>query len=93
MKCILTNITKMCVWFIRKEAFDGFSDFRKSSGELSFLVGSLLDEPNTAYVINTWESVDNFHAFVQSKELEDGMKSAAGLVSPHTLILHELDKA
>lgn len=31
-----------------KEAFDGFSEFRKSAGEQSYSVGTLLNEPNTA---------------------------------------------
>jgi quinol monooxygenase YgiN len=75
-----------------KKAFDGFSEFRKSSGELSFSVGNVKDEPNTAYVINSWDSVDKLHAFVTSKELEDAMKSAGVLEPPHTLILNELDK-
>jgi hypothetical protein len=75
-----------------KKAFDGFSDFRKSSGELCYSVGHLKDEPNTACVTNSWESVEKFHTFVSSKELEDGMKSAGVLEQPHILIINELDK-
>jgi len=75
-----------------KKAFDGFSNFRKSSGELSYSVGTLQDEPNTAYVINEWESMTAFQAFVGSKELANAMKSAGVLEAPHSLIFNELDK-
>jgi len=75
-----------------KKAFDGFSNFRKSSGELSYSVGTLQDEPNTAYVINEWESMTAFQAFVGSKELANVMKSAGVLEAPHSLIFNELDK-
>ena len=73
-----------------KNAFDGFADFRKSSGELSFSVGNLKSDPNTAYVINSWGSVEKLEAFVSSQELADAMKSAGVLEPPHTLILNEL---
>jgi quinol monooxygenase YgiN len=73
-----------------KNAFDGFADFRKSSGELSYSVGNLFEDPNTAYVINTWDSVDVLNTFIQSKELEDAMKSAGVLEAPQTLIFNEV---
>lgn len=75
-----------------KEAFDGFSTYRKSSGEKSYSVGILLNEPNTAYVMNEWDSVESFQAFVNSKELADGMKSAGVLEAPHSLILEEVER-
>mgnify|MGYP003624982960 CR=1 FL=1 len=75
-----------------KEAFDKFYDFRKSSGEISFSVGTLFNESNTAYVINEWNSIENFNAFVSSSRLSDAMKDAGVLEPPHSLILEELAK-
>ena len=75
-----------------KDAFEGFYEFRKSSGELSYSVGNLHSDPNTAYAINTWESLEKLQAFVSSTELEDAMKSAGVLEPPHTLVFNELDQ-
>ncbi len=74
------------------KAFNDFSEFRKSSGELSYSVGNLHSDPNTVYVINTWESVAVMEAFVNSKELEEAMKSSGVLEPPQTLILNEVGK-
>lgn len=75
-----------------KKAFDGFSDFRKSNGELSFSVGNLQNDPNTAYVINTWESADVMNAFLNSKGLKEAMGKAGALEAPNILILNELER-
>ncbi len=75
-----------------KEAFDNFSDVRKSAGELSYSVGTAYDEPNTAYVINEWNSIEEFMAFFDSPKLSEAMKSAGVLEPPHTLILQEINK-
>lgn len=75
-----------------KEAFDNFSDFRKSSGEKSYSVGTLQGEPNTAYVINEWESMQNFQQFVESDDLGNAMKSAGVLEKPNTVILSEVER-
>jgi quinol monooxygenase YgiN len=83
------NVKDFETW---KKAFDGFYAFRKSSGELSYSVGNLHNEPNTAYVINTWDSLEKLDAFVNSQELKDAMMSADVLEEPHTLILNEVDK-
>jgi len=74
-----------------KEAFDNFSDFRKSSGEKSYSVGTLQGEPNTAYVINEWESMQNFQQFIESDNLSNAMKSAGVIEEPHSLILNEVE--
>lgn len=75
-----------------KEAFDRFAQFRKSSGEKSYSVGTLFDEPNTAYVINEWESIEDFNAFVNSNDLANAMKSAGVSEAPKALLFNEVDK-
>lgn len=74
---------------IWKKAFDGFSGIRKSSGEKSFSVGTIHNEPNTAYVINEWESEEVLQAFLGNADLAEAMKASGVLEAPHTLILSE----
>ena len=47
-----------------KKAFDSFSEIRKAAGERSFSVGTIHNEPNTAYVINEWDSMEASQAFL-----------------------------
>lgn len=75
-----------------KEAFDNFSGIRKSAGEQSFSVGTLNNEPNTAYVINEWDSVEAVEAFLGNPKLAEAMKAAGVLEAPNTIILNELEK-
>ena len=74
-----------------KAAFDGFLNFRKSAGELSYSVGNLHDQPNTVFVINEWKSLEAIQAFENSAELANAMKSAGVLERPTTLIFNEVE--
>ena len=73
-----------------KDVFDNFSDVRKAAGEISFSTGTLHNEPNTAFVLNTWNSNEDFQAFVGSSELAEGMKNAGVLEAPNVIILEEI---
>lgn len=75
-----------------KEAFNGFSDIRKSAGELSYSVGTIHNEPNTSYVINDWKSMEAFQGFLGSPDLAEGMKAAGVLEKPSIITLSELEK-
>ena len=75
-----------------KEEFDNFAAIRKFAGEINYSVGTVYNEPNTAYVINEWNSVEEFKAFFESPNLSETMKSAGVLEPPHTLILEEINK-
>ncbi len=75
-----------------KKAFDEFSGIRKSAGERSFSVGTLHNEPNTAYVINEWDSTEAIQAFLENPALAEAMKSSGVLEEPHTIRLNEVDK-
>lgn len=75
-----------------KKAFDSFSEIRKSAGERSFSVGTINNEPNTAYVVNEWDSMEAYQSFMSNPTLADAMKSAGVLEQPHTLIFNEIDK-
>jgi len=75
-----------------KKAFDDFSGMRKSSGERSFSVGTIHNEPNTAYVVNEWDSLEAIEEFHGNPALAEAMKSAGVLEQPHTIIFNEVDK-
>ncbi len=75
-----------------KTAFDEFVEIRKKAGEIDFSVGTLGNDANTAYVINTWKSMEDFDAFFGAADLKEAMAAAGVLEAPHTIILNELDK-
>lgn len=75
-----------------KAAFDGFLEVRKAGGEIDFSVGTLHDEPHTAYAINSWKNIEAFQAFVGSDQLKEAMKQAGVLEAPHITIFNEVDK-
>lgn len=75
-----------------KSAFDDFIEVRKKAGEIDFSVGTLHNEPNTAYVINTWESIEKFEAFFGADDLKEAMGAAGVLEAPTTIILNEVSK-
>lgn len=75
-----------------KAAFDDFSEIRKSAGEKSFNVCNLLNEPNTAYVINTWDSLEGYQAFMNNPNLAEAMKAAGVMEAPNTILLNEIEK-
>ena len=75
-----------------KAAFDGFIEVRKKSGEIDFSAGTLQNEPNTAYVINTWGSIEQLEAFLGADDLKEAMGAAGVLEAPTIIILNEVDK-
>lgn len=75
-----------------KAAFDGFIEVRKAAGEIDFSVGNLHNEPNTAYVVNSWENVEQFNAFMSADDLKEAMGAAGVLEPPTVIILNEVEK-
>lgn len=72
-----------------KSAFENFSDVRKKAGEVSFSIGTLQNEPNKAYALTSWNSIEEFQSFVGSPELSKAMKASGVLEPPTTIILDE----
>jgi quinol monooxygenase YgiN len=70
-----------------KKVFDSFYSTRQKYGEKSYSVGTVKGEPNNAYVINEWESVEKFNAFRNSPDLQNAMKDAGVLEVPKITIL------
>lgn len=75
-----------------KEAFDSFASIRKAAGERSYWVGTIFNEPNTAYVVNEWDSIEAYQAFMENPALAEAMKSAGVIEKPNVLIFNEIDK-
>lgn len=75
-----------------KAAFEGFIDVRKKAGEIDFSFGTLHNEPNTAYVINTWSSFEQVEGFLSNGELKEAMGAAGVLEAPTVIILNESGK-
>lgn len=76
---------------IWKKAFDDFFAKREKSGELSYEVGVLEDDPNTVYVFNTWKSEDHYKEFKKDKELEEKMQEAGVIGPPKFLLLNKIE--
>jgi quinol monooxygenase YgiN len=74
-----------------KKDFDDMRPIRIKAGEMNYSVGTIHGQPNTAYVINSWKTMEAFEAFVGSSELADAMKIAGVLELPHTLVLNEME--
>lgn len=75
-----------------KAAFDSFIELRKKAGEIDYSVGTLQNEPNTAYVFNTWGSIEQLEAFLGADELKEAMGAAGVLEAPTVIILDEVNK-
>ncbi len=76
------------VW---KKTFDNFFAKREKSGELSYEVGVLEDDPNTVYVFNTWKSQDHYKQFKEDEELKQKMDEAGIMGPPTFLLLNKLE--
>ncbi|MEX0780554.1 MAG: hypothetical protein WD491_05620 [Balneolales bacterium] len=73
-------------------AYDEVYEMRMDAGELSYEIGNFYDEPNIAYVLNEWVSLDDFHNFLQNSELRTKMEQGGVLEDPVVLILNVREK-
>ncbi len=72
-----------------RAAFDGFLRIRRDSGELSYEVGTVNNDPTNIYVINEWDSAATYQKFLESPDLQNAMKSAGVTEAPHVLVLEK----
>ena len=72
-----------------KKAFDEFLTYRKDSGELSYSIGHVANEPNNLCLTFEWDSVDNAHAFLTSGKLRTAMQSA-GVTGAPDIFIYEI---
>ncbi len=71
-----------------KSTFSAAKDFRAAQGELSYEIGTFQSDPNTVYILNEWNSVADFQAFLARPELSEAMKNA-GVLSPPTVLIFD----
>jgi len=74
-----------------KKVFDDVRPIRVKAGEIYYSVGKIHGQPNTAYVINGWKTMEEFETFVGSSELAEAMKKGGVLELPHTLVMDEVE--
>jgi quinol monooxygenase YgiN len=70
-----------------KSVFEQGQPMRSAAGELSSEIGTLHDDPNTAYVISEWTSLEQFQTFMADPDLTRTMQQAGVTGKPTVLIL------
>lgn len=65
-----------------KYVFDDFLGHRKTSGELSYSIGHLPNEPNNLCLIFEWDNLENANAFLGSEILKTTMQAAGVIEAP-----------
>ena len=92
-KLVLTPLVKTMVYhkvadFAKwKTVFDSMQAMRLASGELSYDVSTLSDDPTMVYVISEWASNEAAQAFFASPKLADAMNNAGVIEKPNMMIL------
>ncbi len=75
-----------------KDAFDGFIETRRISGEKSWQIFHPDEDPNNLLILFEWDNLDNAHAFMQNNELKKTMDEAGVLEQPEAYFLEEYDQ-
>lgn len=73
-----------------KKAFDGFVDFRRSSGEKVFRIMAPDNNPNDLTLLFDWDTKANAEKFFHSEELKKTMQNAGVAEEPKITFLHEV---
>lgn len=92
-RSVLTPLVKVIVYHKVKDfnewksVFDEGKPQRMAAGELHAEVGTLHDDPTTAYVISEWISLESFQNFFADPALQKSMTEAGVIGKPTVLIL------
>ncbi|MCB0835623.1 MAG: hypothetical protein KDD99_03100 [Bacteroidetes bacterium] len=70
-----------------KSVFDENEPKRQAAGELRSEVGTLHSDPQTAYIIGEWTSLESFQAFFENPDLGKTMQAAGVIGKPVVMIL------
>ena len=87
--CIRHKVEDFDKWL---EGFNAVVDFRKESGEKSFVVYKDSDDSNIVTVVNEWEDKETAEKFLNSEELKEKMKELGVLEEPTIFFLEEVSK-
>ena len=74
-----------------KKEFDGFVNFRKSSGEKSFQILRPQGDSDNIHLLFEWDSVENAKIFLGSTDLKDAMNRAGVSEKPEIRFLEEVE--
>ena len=75
-----------------KATFDEFIETRRASGEKSWHVWHLHDDPNNLVVLFEWDSLGNARAFMANPDLKGAMEEAGVVEPPEAYFLEEYDR-
>lgn len=75
-----------------KRTFDDFERTRKEFKEVSYEVGTINGDPNWIYVMNQWDSLADYNAFVNDSKLKDAMNKAGVIGKPIFLVFNPKEK-
>ena len=72
-----------------KKAFDNFADFRRTSGEKSYLIYQPEDDADNLYLMFEWDTPAHARKFFESSELKSTMQKAGVKETPEIRFLNE----
>ncbi len=75
-----------------KSGFDEAVAIRRAGGEKSYQIFRTVENPNNLVLLFEWDSLDNAQRYVQSKELQEAMRSTGVVGRPDIYFLEELEK-
>lgn len=75
-----------------KLVFDRLADFRKASGEISFLILSQPQDPNSLTLLFEWDKPENAESFTNSDKLKNVMQEGGVVGEPQIEFLNEVDQ-
>jgi quinol monooxygenase YgiN len=70
-----------------RDAFDEFIPTRQAGGEKSFRLFTVDDDPNNLQLLFEWDNRKNAERFLQSKDLQEAMKTAGVVEQPEITYL------
>jgi len=75
-----------------KQGYDASADHRRAAGETPYQVFRDINDRNLITVVSIQEDAQRVQAFLDSLELEEGMKRAGVIETGRMMILEEVDR-
>ncbi len=75
-----------------KKVFDDFERTRKDFKEVSYEVGNINGGSKWVYVMNQWDSLEDYKNFVEDAKLEEAMNRAGVIGKPVFLVFNPKEK-
>jgi len=75
-----------------KQGYDASADHRRAAGETSYQVFRDLNDKNLITIVSMQEDAARVQAFLDSPELQEGMKQAGVIEMGRMMLLEEVDR-